>query len=355
MKSQVRAHFEEERRVRIGVIVDPRQDAWKLSEWSQLAERYGVDCLWLSNLTNSKDTFVNLSLAAAKTRRIELGTIAISPFELHPLIMTMSLMTLNEIAKGRAVIVVGGGGAMARKIGVNFEDLKKIRPLASVRECVEIIKQTRTGKKVTFKGEVFQIESFQSSWTPNPGPIVYVGANKPKMLKMACEVSDGIMMTDIPPGYADKIVSRIKDGLATAGRDTSSFRINNFYAWHVKDGYEEALKEARRYIIVRGADRPEISKVLGLTEEERELISKNTPSLLKLLYQGKEPKEIPETTLNKAVEGITILGQVSRLDECVEKIHQFEQKGVTEIALRIYGDAAPAIKIIGEKVLPMLQ
>lgn len=341
--------------MRIGVIVDPRQDAWKLSEWGQLAERYGVECLWLSNLTNSKDTFVNLSLAAANTKRIELGPIAISPYELHPLMMTMSLMTLNEISKGRAVIVVGGGGATARKIGVDFNDLKKIRCVATVRECVEIIKQISTGKRVTYKGEIFQVESFKSSWAPNPGPVVYVGANKPKMLRMACEVSDGVMMTDIPPGYADKIIGQIKDGLSTTGRDISSFRINNFYAWHVKENYEEALKEARRYIIVRGAGRPEIAKVLGLTEEERQLISRNTPSLLRLLYQGTEPKEIPEAILNKAVEGITILGQVNRLDECVETLYQFERKGVTEIALRVYGNAAPAIKIIGEKVMPILQ
>ncbi len=341
--------------MRIGVIVDPRQDAWKLSEWGTLAERYGVHCLWLSNLTNSKDPFVNLSLTAATTKRIELGPIAISPYELHPLMMTISLMTLNEVSKGRAVIVVGGGGAMARNIGVDFSDLKKTKPVTSVRECVEIIKQIRSGKRMAYKGKIFQVKSFQSSWAPNSGPVVYVGANEPKMLRMACEVSDGVMMTDIPPGYVNKIVGQIKDGLAMAGRDISGFRINNFYAWHVKDNYEEALKEARRYIIVRGASRPEIAKVIGLTDEERELISNNTQSLLRLLYEGTPPKEIPEETLNKAVNGITILGQVSELDECVEKILQFERKGVTEIALRIYGDAAPAIRIIGEKIMPMLQ
>jgi 5,10-methylenetetrahydromethanopterin reductase len=341
--------------MRIGIIVDPRQDAWKLSEWGQLAERYGIHCLWLSNLMNSKDPFVNLALLAANTEKIELGPIAISPYELHPLMMTISLMTLNEISKGRAVIVVGGGGAMARNIGVDFSDPKKIRPVTSTRECVEIIKQISTGKRVTYKGKVFQVGSFQSSWAPNPGPVVYVGANKPKMLKMACEVSDGVMMTDIPPGYVDKIVNRIKDGLAAAGRGISGFRINNFYAWHVKDDYKDALKEARRYIIVRGAGRPEIAKTIGLTDEERELINRNTQSLLRFLYTGIPPKEIPEETLNKAVEGITIVGQVSKLDECVEKLHQFERKGLNEIALRVYGDATPSIKLIGEKVIPMLQ
>lgn len=341
--------------MRVGVIVDARQDAWKLSEWGQLAESYGIHCLWLSSLSNSKDPFVNLSLLAANTKTMALGPIAVSPFDLHPLMMTMSLMTLNEIAKGRAVIVVGGGGVVARNIGVDLSNFKKVKRIASTRECVEIIKQIASGKKVTYTGKRFRIRSFQSNWAPNPGPIVYVGANKPKMLKMASKVSDGIMMTDIPPGYVDPIVSQIQDRLTGARRESANFRINNFYAWHVKDDYQDALQEAKRHLVTRGAGRPEIAKAIGLTDEERDLYRSNVPSLLKYLREGIPPKEIPEDLLTRISEGITLVGQTNKLDDCIETLHQFKRKGLNEIALRIYGDATSSIKVIGEKIVPELQ
>jgi len=302
-------------------------------------------------LLDSKDAFVNLSLLAANTEKIELGPIAISPYELHPLIMTVSLMTLNEISKGRAVIVVGAGGALAGNISVDSND----RPVTSTRECVEIIKQISTRKKVTFNGKIFKIRSFKSNWAPNSGPVVYVGANKSNMLNMACESSDGVMMTDIPLEYVNRIVRQVKDELVANGRNISSFRINNFYAWHVKDNYEDALKEARRYTLVRGIGRPEIAKAIGLSNEEFDLIKRNTQSLFRFLREGIPPKEIPEEILNRIIEKITIVGQVSELHECIEKVYQFKRNGLNEIALRVYGDAVSSIKLIGEKVVPMLQ
>ncbi len=339
--------------MRIGVIVDPRQNAWQLAEWAQLAEKYGIQSFWLSNLTNSKDPFVNLTLAAANTQTIELGPIALSPYELHPLMMTLSLMTLNEIAQGRAVIAVGGGGANARNIGVNFSDPKKIRRLTATGECVEIITQIRTGKPVNYQGRIFQVKGFQSSWTPNPGPVVYVAADKPKMLHMACAKADGVMISDVPPVYVDRMVNQIREGLARANRAGSTFRINNFYAWHVQDNYKDALKEAKRYLIVRGITRPRIARAIGLNDEEFDLIQRNTQSLLQYLRTGAQPREIPEEILDKAAEGITIVGQTSRLEDCVEQLQQFERKGLNEIALRVYGDASSALKIIGEKVVPI--
>ena len=76
---------------------------------------------------------------------------------------------------------------------------------------------------------------------------------------------------------------------------------------------------------------------------------------MKLMREGKPPEGVPEETLNKIAEGVTIVGQTDKLDECLEKLYRFKREGVDEIALRIYGDPTDSIKLIGEKVVPYLQ
>ena len=54
--------------------------------------------------------FVTLVPAALATKKILLGILAVSPSELHPLKMANSILSLNELSKGRAILAVGGGG-----------------------------------------------------------------------------------------------------------------------------------------------------------------------------------------------------------------------------------------------------
>jgi 5,10-methylenetetrahydromethanopterin reductase len=331
--------------MKIGVILDARSQASQLSEWGQVAEKYGLQCVWLSNVSVGKDDFVNLALLARDTKRILMGPTAISPFELHPLRMAMAILTLNDISKGRAAIVVGGGGEIARAMGVKTPPPNMV---LSVKECIEIIKQISMGKKVNYDGSVFKIHSFTAEWAPKKDLIVYVGANRPKMIKMGCEVADGIMMTDTPIEYVNRIVAEIKKGMVYTGKTFSKFRINNFFAWHVKDKYEDAVGEARRYIAWREPWRDEkITEAIGLTHEESQIIKENR----KKLIPGKEP-EIPKKIVNKLIEGLTIISDTSNIEGCIDKLHAFEKEGLTEIALRLYGDPISAIKLLGEKILP---
>ena len=99
--------------MRIDIIIESDKSAEEFTRLSQLAEDYGLGGIWVANNSNGRDPFVNFTPFAMQSNRIAMGPIAISPFELHPLKMAMSLLSLNEIAKGRAQIVVGGGGGVA--------------------------------------------------------------------------------------------------------------------------------------------------------------------------------------------------------------------------------------------------
>ena len=142
----------------IGCDMHPDQ----LAEFAVRAERAGVRTLWHSNLPNGWDPFVALVPAAQATSRIKLGPLALSPYEMHPFKIAYALISLNEVANGRAVIGLGGGGAMAlatveRPRGQNL-DFKHMRIVRGVREAAEIIYLMSTGGfHRGYDGEVFSV------------------------------------------------------------------------------------------------------------------------------------------------------------------------------------------------------
>src|SRR6185369_9312223 len=88
--------------MRVGVVLDGRRSAAEIAELARLAETYGFSHVWLSGGARTKDHFVRLALAAAATRRIRFGPIAVSPFEMHPVHIGLALLTLDEIAPRRS-------------------------------------------------------------------------------------------------------------------------------------------------------------------------------------------------------------------------------------------------------------
>ena len=94
----------------IDVILDTRAKPQDLAELGRLAERFGLHGVWVSSLLDSRDPFTNLALLAQSSTRIRLGPIAVNPFDTHPVKIASALLTLNEMAGGRAQIVIGGGG-----------------------------------------------------------------------------------------------------------------------------------------------------------------------------------------------------------------------------------------------------
>ncbi len=129
----------------IGCDMHPQQ----VAEFAVEAEKAGVRTLWHSNLPNGWDPFIGLSQAALATSRIKLGVLALSPYEMHPVRIAYSIISLNELARGRAVIGLGGGGAMALATTDHAKgeslDFTGMRIVRGVREAAEIIYRISSG------------------------------------------------------------------------------------------------------------------------------------------------------------------------------------------------------------------
>lgn len=335
--------------MRIDIILESNNSPERVSELGELAEACGLGGVWVSNMNDARDPFINFVPLAMNTSRIRLGPIAVSPFELHPLKMASSLLTLNEVAKGRAQIVIGAGGGTAQAMGA-----KPVRVVRAVRECAEILRIAGLGQPVRFKGELFEVKWYNPSWVKSPPPDIYIGANGPQMLKAAPRVADAVMVSDFVVDHVRRSRAIIDGTLDAVGKDRKTFKLNNFWAWHVKETREEAEREARIWLTVRGTLYPPyINEVLD--PDEAALVNVNINHFIRAYNKKSDVIEgVPPEILSKLAQRCTSCCAIADLDREIERLRTFAQAGLTEIALRIYEQPADTIRLLGKRVVPAL-
>ena len=336
----------------IDLILEPHDSPERWAQLAQLAENYGIGALWVSNMHDGRDPFINFVDAARATSRIKLGPVAVSPYELHPLKMGNALLTLNEIAKGRAQIgVAAGDGGTAFAMGMVAK-----RRVRAVRECVEIINALASGELVQYHGEMYEVKWYQSKWATQPKPGVFVCAGGPQMLRSSAKYAEGIFLGDHPPDHVAMIRELIDPIIAEHNPHKESFCLRNFWAWHVKEDAEAALAEARMWLAARVTPWPAYGHPGILPPEEMQVIWDNTDALNRAFYgQDSNIPEIPRALLDKLCLRCTSASPLSKLDHEIDRLREFQAAGVTDIALRVYQDPEQAIQVIGERVIPALQ
>ncbi len=125
----------------IDIILEPDLTPAQVAELGRKAEQYGVRALWSSNYFAHWDCFLSLVPLAQQTSKLLMGPLAVSPFEMHPLKIANSLLSLNEMTGGRAVIAMGAGEGNIDAMGIQRPE-KIVR---ATREGIEIVRGAARG------------------------------------------------------------------------------------------------------------------------------------------------------------------------------------------------------------------
>jgi len=339
----------------VDIALEPELDASQLAELSELAERNGIHTIWVTNDPQARNLFMLFMKAAETTSRIRLGVMAISPFEIHPLTLSAALQTLNEASQGRAAIVVGGAGAI--QVHVPLDLSRRVR---AVRECIEVLKDTRGDQSLNFEGEIYPVRRFQPRWALEQPPTVLAGANADQMLRMSARRADGVHLSDMPLPLVPAVVEKVSAALEQHDRKPDEFEFNNFWAFHVKEDRRQAELEARSRLILRGMlNRMYIDPFLGGSDVQ--LVRDNIRSFYEPFYDRAgfyagdgSFENIPEPVAETLVQSLSLTASAAELDSKLEVLHDFQKAGLTHITLGLHDDPADAIRMIGERVVPAL-
>jgi len=335
----------------IDVILEPDVTPDQLTELGLLAERHGINRLWIQNYSSARDGFMSLVPLAIASTRLKIGVMVVSPWEMHPLKMANALLTLNEYSKGRAALCVGGGAEWNGVMCIPIE-----RRVRAVRETIELLKAACGEHVVTnYQGEMYKASRFTAPWATDEPPLIYAGAGKEQMIRMSTRKADGIVLSDSVPAFASEAMGLVRETLPDRDESVGPFRVSNFWAWHVKADREAALKEARRELIIRSWLSPHHLKSF-MSEEDNDYIQANKTAFI-TAYRDRsgDIKDVPQRIIDELIDGISTAGDLTEMDKHIARLQEFKDAGLDELALRLHDDPAAAIEILGEHVVPALQ
>jgi alkanesulfonate monooxygenase SsuD/methylene tetrahydromethanopterin reductase-like flavin-dependent oxidoreductase (luciferase family) len=336
--------------MQIDIILEADVTPAQVAELAQLAEGYGIRGLWTQNYSNGRDAFMCLMPAATATKKIMLGAVVISPYEMHPLKIANAVSTINEYSGGRGMVVIGGGGQWPGVMGVGYG-----KRVTGCGEAVSMVKRAVAGQVVKWEGQVYKARYFRSTWVKGTPPIIYAGATGPKMMDMATRLADGTMLSDMTLPMLDQTMGYVRDGLARHGRKASEFRVNNFCAFHVKADREASFREARRELMIRGWLEEAWYRPFLTPAECKIVEDKKDAFLTAFRTKSGDIKGVAPEICAKLVEGLSLAGDLSDIDRHAERIRKFAAAGMTENALRLHDQPADAIHIIGKHLMPKLR
>ena len=209
--------------MKFGVTVVPRISDWRL--FVDL-ENMGYDAAWAADSQMLySDCYATLSLAAANTSRIRLGTgVSVAGTRLAP-VTAHSIASINQLAPGRTFIGMGTGHTAMRVMG---KDPVKAREF---REYLRVLRALLHGEEVDYPllGETNDIRFLHPKMgfvnVEQPVPI-YVAADGPLALKTAGAYGDGrVCSHNQTKARLLQSLDTMKEGATAVGRAFPS----NFY------------------------------------------------------------------------------------------------------------------------------
>jgi len=217
---------------------------------AQRAEALGFRDLWVTNNTLDHagcfDSLTLLTYAAAITTTIRVGVSVLVLPVYNPIHVAHQVATLDYLSGGRAVLGVGLG----REQHYAAFQIPRERRVRRFLEEVELMKALWTQPKVTYRGQIFQLEDGVMGPKPvqKPHPPVWLGGGHPDALRRAAAIADGWMGAGGSTSAAfGKSVPLVRAALEKAGRDPASFPISKRVFMSVHERPEVAQAEVHRW------------------------------------------------------------------------------------------------------------
>jgi 5,10-methylenetetrahydromethanopterin reductase len=99
-----------------------------------------------------------------------------------------AIATVDELSKGRAILGLGAGGSAIRALGI-----ARAHPIEAVRDSIAIIRGLTGHGYVNYTGKHFSYEG-HLDFTPLRRVPIFVGTRGPRMLELAGELADGVII-----------------------------------------------------------------------------------------------------------------------------------------------------------------
>lgn len=191
----------------------------------QAIEDGGVHSVWVGE-SWGPDAITQLALAAAWTKRVQLGSAIVNTFSRSPAAIAQHFATLDIASGGRMILGLGTSGA---QVVEHFHGVPFQRSLRRMREYIEIINMLIAGVPLNYDGEIFQLRrGFTLRFDlERPHIPIMVASLNPASVRMTARLADGWLPIWTPVEKLADEINAFRDVAAAAGRDPAALMVRS--------------------------------------------------------------------------------------------------------------------------------
>ena len=193
---------------------------WVMDHFFQLPPLGGPDQPML-------EAYTLLGALAARTSRVQLGTLVTGVTYRNPAILAKIVTTLDVISRGRAILGIGGAWYDVEHQGLGVDYPRDGVRLDMLEEAVQVCRAMFTGDDVSFTGQHYRLDHARN--LPRPvragGPKIMIGGGGEKRtLRLVARYADQCNVTGDVATLARKIAV-LRGHCADAGRDPAEVSV----------------------------------------------------------------------------------------------------------------------------------
>src|SRR5216683_7801084 len=193
---------------------------WVMDHFFQLPPLGGPDQPML-------EAYTLLGALAARTRRVQLGTLVTGVTYRNPGVLAKIVTTLDIVSRGRAILGIGGAWYDAEHDGLGIDYPSDRVRLDMLEEAVQVCRAMFTGDDVSFTGTHYRLDHARN--LPRPvqagGPKIMIGGGGEKRtLRLVARYADMCNVTGDVSTLARKI-GVLHRHCAEVGRDPAEVEV----------------------------------------------------------------------------------------------------------------------------------
>jgi len=290
-----------------------------------------------------QEPFVIYSAILAATSSMVVGPMVTSPGTRDWSVMASTFATLNDMYGNRTVCGIGRGDSAHRVVG------KPPSTLATVRDCMQVVKDLAEGRAVTMNEKTVQIP-----WIRNGQLEMWMAGYGPKALKTVGEHADGFILQCADPAIARWTIGAVRDAARAAGRDPGGIKICVAAPAYVGDDLAHQREQLRWFggmvgnhvadLVARYGSTGAVPRELTDYIREREGYDYS--------HHGKAGNPSTEFVPDEIVDRFCLMGPPS---SHVERLQELAELGVDQFSLYLmHDDREATLASYGQQIIPKL-
>ena len=319
-----------QKNVRLGLTL-PLGSARTAVELAQAARGQGFEEIWLAEVAGG-DAYAIAGALAVGAPGMPIGTAVVPAQTRTPMVHAMAAMSLSQLTDGNFIL---GLGLSSPNIVRDWGGQPYDKPVARMREHVQVLRKMLGGEKFEFAGETLSSKRFKLGGAPVGQVPIYLGALNERMLRLTGELCDGVILNMVPEGALPQILGAVRAGAEAAGRDPGAIEvISRLHVVMIDD--EKAGRDLIRNVFGAYAATPGYNKCfewIGFKEEAREIRER---------FARGDRAGVAAAVSDELCEALAVIGG---RDKVRARVRAYAEQGIDVCVINPIADPAGVTKI----------